>query len=748
MANPTTAQGLVMPDENTKYPLQFSTYSLLSPLYLSQQQQQQHASRNAAPTANVFVNNAKILATHLIPIDADNYQTLHIIDRVLEFAYVNRRAQLRSPGVSAGGAAGSSAGAQVRKATVKRSFSLDDLTASGADQSPAFEFYERFADIQAGQPQVDLYHERVYRASHQQRVSLSKDQFNLEHLGRALRQHPQLRARLYNVNETNSLNTYFLPVNSDELQALLDNANSALNVNSLAWEAHVIPDQVLFTRAMSLGVAHATLFDKDSTTHRVSLSLVKTLPAEVAPEVYAAPEEETSARFLSTPLLVQSKCAPLTTGSSHLSSGGDWRSGLTNAEIVVANIPLTNGVLHLIKRPILVPEVNLLDYINDNDNQLSDVVRSVGSRSAAKSLADGAAEPIGVNRFRELLARERQMLSAFSMEPSMNKTILAPSDEAFSRLRYDLRALVQGDESLIPKHWDLSYRHDLLERLVKKHVILHQTLTSDRVLGSTQQIISDNGKLLSFSASGDDGDLVVESDASQARVLHKDLIASNGVLHVIDRVLGEELETVHSLLASIVLKYNHSLEELNMNHNELGQLIQSNIRQQQQQQQQEMISSSPAPASNAIDEPQARNLKASPELHTIARSIGQYLDELASTNRRQLQLLASSVNISYQLARLTSLADGLEDWNEKFKLAERQFTYFVPSDLAWIRLQQSQPELYKPLMYFLEHSDEQRDANYDNALVAKSSAPSSSSPRSSESSHRLRQVSNSDARAH
>ena len=187
------------PDENTKYPLQFNDYALLSPLYLNQQQARSPASSSSSTSrkqqqqhqqsAAIFVNNAKILATYLIQIDADNFQLLHLVDQVIEFAYLSRRTQLPS----IGGAGATTQSGQRKTTTKKSKFSLDDLLYGGLEQQVLHEFHERFGDLQANQPQVDLFHARAYRGAKEERLVLERDEFNLERLGRAIRQQPKLR---------------------------------------------------------------------------------------------------------------------------------------------------------------------------------------------------------------------------------------------------------------------------------------------------------------------------------------------------------------------------------------------------------------------------------------------------------------------------------------------------------------------------------------------------------------------------
>lgn len=713
-------------DENTKYPQQIYTYSQSSPLYLYQQQQQQHQPTVANQKAALFVNNARILATYLIQINPDNYHTLHVIDQPLDYIYTVRR------------------GGPKLATRIKRPLTIDDLWAEG--QAPAnalHEFQERFANLQSDSLPVDLVHTRAYRDSQRsQRLLLDRKELNLERLGQAIRSKAQLKSKLFLVNETSSFNTYFLPVNSiddqDALRALLDNPSA------LAYEAHVIPDQVLFTRALALGVPHSTLFDQSSATHRVTLSLAKTLPQSISadPSLASANADDSpeplARRLLATPLLVQSKCSALHAVYA-AQSEAQWRSGIVSSELLLANIPVSNGVLHLIKKPLLVSQTKLLDYINDSDNQLSSIVNAQGSQTAKLS-HQHQQQPIRINRFRDLLVRERQILSSLSQDG--NRTILVPSDEAFDRLKYDMRALVLADESLTPAHWDQSYRRILIERLIRRHLLPGQSLTSDQIEAQGAglvEVLSESGKPVRFTASRqlsggqqDSIELQVESDSTRAQLIQHDLIGTNGVLHIIDRVLGEEEETVYSLLRSLVLKFSAPSGH---------QQIEESLRMfRQQQAQSEPISSTSQSSGSANNG----------ELSIISKAIGQFLEQLQEERR---SALAASVNMSYQLARLSSLADG-QDWNENFKQIDKAFTYFVPSDLAWMRLQQEHPELYKPLMYFLEqqdYRDEQVGAGAE--LSSQPAGPDMDQnsptlerkplrlPRSSESSQRLRQVS-------
>ena len=78
---------------------------------------------------------------------------------------MNRRAQLRSVANSSSlaGALANAAGA-TRFATVRKPLSLDDFggRAEAHEQAAAIQdFFERFGDLQTGQPLADLYHARA-----------------------------------------------------------------------------------------------------------------------------------------------------------------------------------------------------------------------------------------------------------------------------------------------------------------------------------------------------------------------------------------------------------------------------------------------------------------------------------------------------------------------------------------------------------------------------------------------------------
>lgn len=490
---------------------------------------------------------------------------------------------------------------------------------------------------------------------------------------------------------------------------------------------------------------------------------------------------------------------------------------------------------------------NLLDYINDNESQLSNTISSLGSRANGRSSIDQQLELISsseqrrsrhqtlgsnsassLSKFRELISRDRHLLASFAAstggdQQQVGRTILAPSDLAISKLRYDLRALVEGDTALIPSHWDQGYRQDLLDRLIKRHIIMDQALDCEQLAQMARSqtgatLISAKGEPVEFLTRrmGEDNDETTEllfassarqsqshdsagssnglssasaaAAAAEAQLVQCDLLASNGMLHVLDRVLGEQQESLFSLIESLVLRSQVKSDELGAGAggdwmSELAQLIAAesaavattelNTAQEQQQQQQDLG----AAQTNSIAAPEesravanAAAAAAQQQQHRqTGKIIGQFYEQMGESRR---SLLAHSVNITHRLAQLASQAEGRQlDWTERFKLQslpstlrntnnnnyhkqqqqQQIFTYFMPNDLAWLRLQRQHPQLHRPLMQLLSLGTDSSDQTSEQ-LIGSSSAQSQAPLKrqqqlklklmhASESSHRMLQVS-------
>lgn len=714
--------------------------------------------------SQTFVNNARIIATFFI----GDLQTLHLIDAPLEFAYVNRKQRVRE------------SASRTRYSVRKTALDLDELANGNSDELESLhQFYARFSGLSSGSARANLYEPRSALADAAGLGKLGRDQLSLERLLSGASQFPSLKSILYNVNETNSLHTYFLPIQSEQLESALESGRAN---SSLFYEAHIVPNQVHFLRTMPLGLAHASLFNQNSRVNRLELSLAKSLPTR-----RPGTNDSLSRQLLSSPLLLQANCVRVRvrvggngSGEPQSEAAADCQAGVTSAEILVANIPIKNGVLHLIRKPIVPADASLLDYLNDHAGQLSELVDALGSRtsSAAAAAAGNVCERLAaleagnssqlaqsseahrVDRFRELLARNVALLASLSAGESSKQTILAPSNEAFARLRSDTRALLAGDEQLVPSDWDSSRRQQLVETLVRRHVIRAQSITSDAIGVQPQQQLTATSeantpigfKLVKSSLKPSDSctderwQIELDSESSRARSIQHDLVERNGVLHIIDAVLGEQQETLYSALKAMLTRFRLTLAELRLANPVAELKLRIDAEQSTLGRPNDLVSIPPA-SLNSSERPQASAhepaSRASPQLDQLASSIGQFLDDLQSRAGAQFELLATSVNISCELSRLTGFGSGelrnqtwAQNWLGWFDSAHIRSTLFLPSDFAWLRLLQAQPQLYKPLMHFL-YPERPSALERPNAEQRADQA----APRASQSSQRLKQVS-------
>ncbi|KRF83542.1 fasciclin-1 isoform X4 [Drosophila virilis] len=183
--------------------------------------------------------------------------------------------------------------------------------------------------------------------------------------------------------------------------------------------------------------------------------------------------------------------------------------GVVLAEIVKANIPVKNGVIHLIHRPLMIIDTTVTQFLQDN-----------GENGALRKFYEvimdaGGAVLEGINNLSEV-------------------TILAPSNEA----------------------WNISSIDNIIRDRKKMTDILNMHIIKDRL--NVEKIRQKNANMIAqvptvnnrtflyFNINGDDADAVitVEGGGVNATVLQADVAQTNGYVHIIDRVLGVPHTTV------------------------------------------------------------------------------------------------------------------------------------------------------------------------------------------------------------
>lgn len=160
---------------------------------------------------------------------------------------------------------------------------------------------------------------------------------------------------------------------------------------------------------------------------------------------------------------------------------------INDAQVIITDIQAKNGVIHVIDTVILPPSGNIAETLS----------------------ADG--------RFTTLLAAVTAAGLADTLSTGGQFTLMAPTDDAFARLPAGTVAALLGD---IPQ----------LSEILLYHVVEGRAFSGDVVKLSSAPSVQ--GEDILISASG--GSVKLNADST---VTETDLLATNGVIHVIDRVI-------------------------------------------------------------------------------------------------------------------------------------------------------------------------------------------------------------------
>ncbi|CAG2119233.1 unnamed protein product, partial [Medioppia subpectinata] len=190
--------------------------------------------------------------------------------------------------------------------------------------------------------------------------------------------------------------------------------------------------------------------------------------------------------------------------------------GVVMSRVLRPNIPIKNGVIHLIEKPLMIIDTSIIDFLQQE--------------------ADGR-----LKMFNKLLDRVPEIRSEISRLDQ--KTILAPTDAAFSNLNES-----ENDTKLEY----LIQNIDKLRDLLRLHMVSGQSVSTDDIRhGVKPEVQSADGRRnLYFRVVGEDPNtrLTVEGGGVNATAVQADIGATNGIIHVIDRVLGMPFQNIYDKL--------------------------------------------------------------------------------------------------------------------------------------------------------------------------------------------------------
>lgn len=310
------------------------------------------------------------------------------------------------------------------------------------------------------------------------------DLFNIgQHRLRSFRQKVD-QLKKHKVFDMDGRHTFFIPVD----EGFKPTTRSDL-IDDKIVDGHVIPHHVLFTHATPDAKEFETLAFGDNV--KVIVSFSTTVNGK---------EEITYVK------------------SNTVAGDAKHARGVVLADIVRANIPVKNGVVHLIHRPLMVVDTTVIDFLKEKEDgplcKFYEVIMD-----------------LGVNN---------QFLNELTLAKDI--TLFAPSNEAWAD--FSVQNIIRNQKKLL----DILNLHLVRERL-PLDAIIHNNM--NQVPGTIYQAPTASlRKYLYFNVltRGQNQTLTVEGGGVNATVTLPNIAATNGFVHIIDRVLGVPYTTVFEKL--------------------------------------------------------------------------------------------------------------------------------------------------------------------------------------------------------
>ncbi|XP_055381889.1 fasciclin-1-like [Condylostylus longicornis] len=271
-------------------------------------------------------------------------------------------------------------------------------------------------------------------------------------------------------------------------------------VDAKVIDGHVIPNNVLFTSAVPLDSRYTS-------------------------EAYADNLKVTISFFMQeNKMYVKS-----------ITTVGDAKHpvGVVMAEIVKSNIPVRNGVVHLIQRPLMIVDTTVDQFLKKEDpaEELMEFL----------ILYDEDNENGALYKFHQAIMETGGDILD-DITKSGEVTILAPSNEAWTRSNLtDFSKNKEKIRDLLKLHV-MKGRIDV-EQIRNKNAMIN---LEESQLGAAQWSTISNKTYLYFNIKEDPENTVVtvEGGGVNATLEQPDVAQTNGFVHIIDRVLGVPYKTI------------------------------------------------------------------------------------------------------------------------------------------------------------------------------------------------------------
>jgi len=201
-------------------------------------------------------------------------------------------------------------------------------------------------------------------------------------------------------------------------------------------------------------------------------------------------------------------------GGSLVFTVADGNVSVNGANVVFANVPVSNGVIHVIDK-VMIPPVGEICY--DMETHTVDVTKT--AETCEKSWIPSVDIPTTASAttiHSSLVAALGKANLVDTLKGEGPFTVFAPTDEAFAAAGINL------------DDYDTDEKITALASILTYHVVSGKVMSTDLTDGMEATALS--GDVLKFTI----GDSVLVNDAT---VTIADVPVSNGVIHVIDKVL-------------------------------------------------------------------------------------------------------------------------------------------------------------------------------------------------------------------
>ena len=212
-----------------------------------------------------------------------------------------------------------------------------------------------------------------------------------------------------------------------------------------------------------------------------------------------------------------------------------------DAEVVIANVTASNGIVHVINK-VLLPQA-VIDALNNSQEETKNLVEIVVETEALSVL--------------EAAVIKAELVETLSGDGPF--TVFAPTDDAFIALLE-----VLGDDYNSLDDFDTDEEIALLTDILLYHVIAGtEVKEADLVEGNVATALA--GSSLQIIAEGANFVIGDASDVN-ANITTTDIMASNGVAHTIDKVLLPQsaIDFVASLQAKNIVEIAQETEDLSL----------------------------------------------------------------------------------------------------------------------------------------------------------------------------------------